>query len=95
MQRLLLCPLNKLTTKITKIYSILLPRALIGKTSNNMKQLFLFISITVIGIGLYLKYYYDVPDAQATVNFFSSGFFIIVGIGSLLTNIFWNDNKDI
>ncbi len=54
-----------------------------------MKQIFLFISLAVIGVGLYLMYFYDVPDAQAAINFFVSWFFIIVGISSLLINIFW------
>ncbi len=64
-----------------------------------MKQIFLFISFIVIGLGLYLKYFYDVPDEQITINFFVSGFFIIVGIASLLINIFWTtqvkNNKEL
>lgn len=54
-----------------------------------MKQIFLFISVTIIGAGLYLKFFYDVPDAQVQVNFFVSWFLIIVGVGSLLANLFW------
>jgi uncharacterized membrane protein YjjP (DUF1212 family) len=56
-----------------------------------MRQIFLFISFIVIGLGLYLKYFYDTPDAQETINFFVSGFFIIVGIGSLLINLLWSN----
>ncbi len=59
-----------------------------------MKQIFLFISFIVIGLGLYLKYFYDVPDEQMTINFFTSWFFIIIGIGSLLINIFWTTKNN-
>lgn len=58
-----------------------------------MKQIFLFISLAVIGIGLYLKFFYDVPDAQERINFFVSWFFIIIGVGSLLANIFWTNKR--
>ena len=58
-----------------------------------MKQIFLFISLIVIGAGIYLKYFYDVPDSQTEINFFVSWFFIIVGISSLLINIFWQTPK--
>jgi hypothetical protein len=54
-----------------------------------MKQIFLFISLAVIGAGLYLKFLYDVPDSQEAVNFFVSWFLIIVGLSSLLINLFW------
>ncbi len=54
-----------------------------------MKQIFLFISLAVIGVGLYLMYFYDVPDSQVSINFFVSWFFVIVGVSSLLTNLFW------
>lgn len=65
-----------------------------------MRQILLFISIAVIGGGLYLKLIYDVPDSQAQINFFVSWFFIVIGAGSLLVNIFWGNtggkkrNKD-
>ncbi len=59
-----------------------------------MKQIFLFISIAVIGAGLYLKFFYDVPDSQIATNFFVSGFLIIVGISSLLINLFWTTPKN-
>lgn len=57
-----------------------------------MRQLFLFVSLAVVGFGVYLKYLYDVPDTQETINFFVSGFLIIVGIGSLLVNLFWKSS---
>lgn len=60
-----------------------------------MKQIFLFISIAIICIGLYLKLFYDVPDAQEQINFFVSWFLIIVGAGSLLINLFWSNKKNI
>jgi len=59
-----------------------------------MRQVFLFVSLATIGVGLYLKFFYDVPDAQATINFFTSWFFIIVGTSSLLINIFWGSPKN-
>ncbi len=55
-----------------------------------MRQIFLFISLAVLGFGLYLKFFYDVPDSQLQINFSVSWFLIIVGIASLLINIFWN-----
>ncbi len=58
-----------------------------------MRQIFLFISLGVLGFGLYLRFFYDVPDAQITINFFTSWFLIIVGISSLLMNIFWANRK--
>ncbi len=60
-----------------------------------MKQIFLFISIAIICIGLYLKLFYDVPDAQEQINFFVSWFLIIIGTASLLINVFWNHKKKI
>jgi len=58
-----------------------------------MRQIFLFISLVVIGIGLFLKFFYDVPDAQETINFFTSWFFIIIGLSSLLINLVWDSPK--
>lgn len=60
-----------------------------------MKQIFLFVSIAIICVGLYLKLFYDVPDAQEQINFFVSWFLIIIGTGSLLTNIFWDHKNKI
>jgi len=59
-----------------------------------MRQVSLFVSLAIIGIGLYLKFFYDVPDAQETINFFTSWFFIIVGTSSLLINLFWGSPKN-
>ena len=59
-----------------------------------MRQIFIFISLAVLGFGLYLRFFYDVPDSQAQINLFVSYFLIIVGISSLLMNLFWgNQNK--
>jgi hypothetical protein len=58
-----------------------------------MKQIFLFISIVLIGIGAYLKLFYDVPDSQESINFFTSWFLIIIGISSLLINLVWNTSR--
>ena len=54
-----------------------------------MSQIFLFISLAVIGAGLYLKFLYDVPDSQAAINFFVSWFLIIIGTSGFLINVFW------
>lgn len=54
-----------------------------------IRQIFIFVSLAVIGFGLYLAFFYDVPDAQTTINFFTSWFLIIVGISSLLINLAW------
>ncbi|MCX5704335.1 MAG: hypothetical protein NT066_07615 [Candidatus Omnitrophica bacterium] len=55
-----------------------------------MRQVFFFISLALLGFGIYLKYIYDVPDAAETINFFTSWFFIIIGTASLLINAFWS-----
>ncbi len=60
-----------------------------------MKQIFMFISISIICSGLYLKFFYDVPDTQEQINFFVSWFLIIIGTSSLLINVFWNHKKNI
>jgi len=54
-----------------------------------MKQIFLFISLAVLVAGLYMKFFYDVPDSQENINFFVSWFLIIMSISSFLINIFW------
>lgn len=58
-----------------------------------MRQIALLFSLAVLGIGLYLKYFNDVPDSQETINFFVSGFLLIVGIGTLLMNLVWKSPK--
>jgi hypothetical protein len=58
-----------------------------------MRQIFLFVSLAVVGFGLYLKFFYDTPDDQITINFFVSWFLIIVGSSSLLMNLFWSSKK--
>ncbi len=58
-----------------------------------MKQIFLFVSLAVLGFGLYLKFFYDTPDSQIQINFFVSWFLIIVAIASLLMNLFWSNPK--
>jgi hypothetical protein len=54
-----------------------------------MRLVFLVLSLVVLCAGLYLKLVYDVPDGQETINFFTSGFLMIVGVSSLLTNLLW------
>jgi hypothetical protein len=51
------------------------------------------VSLAIIGFGLYLKFFYDTPDDQITINFFVSWFLIIVGSSSLLMNLFWSSKK--
>jgi hypothetical protein len=58
-----------------------------------MRQIFLFVSLAIIGFGLYLKFFYDTPDDQIMINFFVSWFSIIVGTSSLLMNLFWSSKK--
>jgi FtsH-binding integral membrane protein len=55
-----------------------------------MRQVFFFIALALVGFGLFLKLFYDVPDAQETVNFFTSWFFIIVGTAAALIVLFWS-----
>ncbi len=54
-----------------------------------MRLVFLLVAVALLGFGLYLRLFYDVPDAQESINFFTSWFFIIVGAGALLANLFW------
>jgi hypothetical protein len=58
-----------------------------------MRQIFLFVSLAIVGFGIYLKFFYDVPDEQIIINFFVSWFLIIIGVSSLLTNLAWNTPK--
>ncbi len=58
-----------------------------------MRLVFLIVALALLGIGFYLKFFYDVPDAQESINFFTSWFFIIVGAGAVLANLFWSRKK--
>jgi len=58
-----------------------------------MKQVFLFVSLAIAGVGIYLKFFFDVPDNQEVINFFVSWFLIIIGISSILINLFWKTHK--
>lgn len=58
-----------------------------------MRPIFLFISLAVIGFGLYLNLFYDVPDSEEKINFFTSWFLMIIGVSSLLVNLFWPAHK--
>ena len=58
-----------------------------------MKQIFLFVSLAVLGFGMYLKFFYDTPDSQIQINFFVSWFLMIVAVASLLMNLFWSSPK--
>ena len=54
-----------------------------------MRRIFGFLSLAVLGLGIYLKVAYDVPDSQETINVFVSGFLMILGVSGLLINLFW------
>jgi hypothetical protein len=58
-----------------------------------MRQILLFISLAVLCFGLYLRLFNDVPDSQESINFFVSGFFIIIGFSSLLMNLLLDTDK--
>jgi len=58
-----------------------------------MKQVFLFVSLAIVGVGIYLKFFFDVPDNQEVINFLVSWFLIIIGISSILINVFWKTHK--
>lgn len=58
-----------------------------------MKQILYFISLAVLLFGLYLKFIYDVPDSEEKTNYFVSGFLIIMGISTLLINLFWDNTE--
>ncbi len=54
-----------------------------------MRRVFIFLSLAVLGVGIYLKVAYDVPDSQEAINFFVSGFLMIVGVSGILISLFW------
>ena len=54
-----------------------------------MRRVFVFLSLAVLGLGIYLKVAYDVPDSQETINFFVSGFLMIAGVSGLLISLLW------
>jgi len=58
-----------------------------------MKQFFSILSFFAISVGLYFKFFYDIPDAQELINFYVSWFLIIAGISGLLITIFWRSPK--
>ncbi len=54
-----------------------------------MKQLLTVLFLLSVAGGLYLKFFYDVPDAEEQINFFVSWFLVIVGLAGFLITIFW------
>ncbi|MBU6427238.1 hypothetical protein KGQ27_03330 [Patescibacteria group bacterium] len=56
-----------------------------------MRYIFYAISIAVLCFGWYLEFIYDVPDSQITVNFFTGWFLVVIGVSSLLINLFWTE----
>jgi hypothetical protein len=58
-----------------------------------MRLVTLFLSLGILLVGVYLKLFYDVPDNQETINFFVSGFLLIVGIGGALMALLWQSPK--
>lgn len=58
-----------------------------------MRQIFLFIALIVLGFGIYLWQFYDVPDAQIMTNFYVSRFLAIAGSAGILMNLFWSGSK--
>jgi hypothetical protein len=58
-----------------------------------MKTVLFFLALLLLGLGVYLKFFYDVPDNQAAVNLFTSWFLIIIGVAGLLINLFWSSSK--
>jgi hypothetical protein len=54
-----------------------------------MRYVSFFLSLFVLGVGAYLKFIYDVPDSQESINFFTSWFLIIIGVSTILINLFW------
>jgi uncharacterized membrane protein len=58
-----------------------------------MRRALAIVSLAVLAAGAYLALLYDVPDSQERINFFVSWFLIIVGVGSLLANLFWTSPR--
>jgi hypothetical protein len=58
-----------------------------------MRLVPLFLSLGLALTGAYFKFLYDVPDSQESINFFVSGFLLIVGIGGALMSLFWQSSK--
>jgi hypothetical protein len=58
-----------------------------------VRRVLFFISLAILGLGLYLHFFYDVPDSQTQTNFFVSWFLIIVGAASILMNLLWSSPR--
>ena len=56
-----------------------------------MKQLFTLISFGILGFGIYLGVFYDVPDSAQQMNFFMSWLLSIVGVAGVLIGLFWSE----
>jgi hypothetical protein len=54
-----------------------------------IKYLIAFLSAILIFGGLYLKFLYDVPDAEAVTNMWVSWFLIIFGIIGITVSALW------
>jgi len=54
-----------------------------------MRRVLGFVSLAALGLGVYLKVAYDVPDSQETINFFVSGFLMVTGTSGLLVSLLW------
>jgi vacuolar-type H+-ATPase subunit I/STV1 len=57
-----------------------------------MKNLSIILSVILLFTGIYLVFFYDVPDADGTLNFFTGWFLVITGVASALVNIFWSEH---
>jgi len=58
-----------------------------------MRQFLFVVSLALLGSGVYLKLFYDVPDSAEVINFFVSWFLVIVGVASLLINLLWSSPR--
>jgi peptidoglycan/LPS O-acetylase OafA/YrhL len=58
-----------------------------------MRLVVLFLALALALVGAYLKFLYDVPDSQESINFFVSGFLLITGIGGALMALLWQSPR--
>ena len=58
-----------------------------------MRRIFGFLSLSVLALGAYLRFLYDVPDGQDATNLSVSGFLMIVGASTLLINLLWTSGR--
>jgi hypothetical protein len=59
-----------------------------------MRQIFFFITLAILVFGLYLKFFYDVPDIQEVTNMWVSWLLLILGIMGIVVSVLWKKKRN-